>query len=652
MPATIATLTTKESPTWCPGCVLPGTLIHSNPSVKRAETIKSGERVLGKDGRFHKVTEVMVHRHKGKMYRIISKCFGSTTLTPEHPVLCARRKILAGHNKTFTVEWVRADSLKKGDYLVYPIPYDIEDKDTIKIKWGKSRMDRKSKQLPTNIQVDANLLRLAGYYIAEGHAHKREVVFTFNRNEIRYVDDVRSIVKNLFGLDTTSKTREDKNTCDVSINSPSLARLFVKWFGTGAENKTMPHFILILPPAKQKELIKGLWRGDGYVSKKKAGYKTISKLLTEQIKMLLLRQSIVPSISENKPSGTHKKSYNIEICGRKNLAMFNSLMLDKEHEIFGASTHQRFVLSKTHVFLPVRNIEIFDYDGDVYNFEVADVQSYVSENATLHNCGDFTILSTIKNAIVELGLEQHNTLIVSGIGCGSKTPHFVKTYGFEGLHGRALPIATGAKLANNKLDVIVVAGDGDAYGIGGNHFMHSMRRNLDITLIVQNNAVYGLTKGQTSPTSQKGFVSNSTPYGVLEEPVNPISWAIAAGATYVARGYALDINHLKTLIVNGVRHHGFALIDVFQPCTTYNKMNTAEWYKQRIYKLEESGHKPEDKVAALAKAEEWGDRIPIGLFFKVNKPTYEDGLPQIAQIPLVKQDITNVNIEPLLGKFA
>ncbi|MCX6815931.1 MAG: 2-oxoacid:ferredoxin oxidoreductase subunit beta [Candidatus Aenigmarchaeota archaeon] len=265
-------------------------------------------------------------------------------------------------------------------------------------------------------------------------------------------------------------------------------------------------------------------------------------------------------------------------------------------------------------------------------------------------CGDYTILGALKSALVELGLEQNEVLICSGIGCGSKTPHFVNTYGFEGLHGRSLPVATGAKLSNNKLTVIAIAGDGDTYGIGGNHFMHTMRRNLDITMIVQNNAIYGLTKGQTSPTSRKGFVSNSTPFGVLEEPVNPITWAIAAGATYVARGFAVDMNHLKELIVEGVRHKGFSLIDVLQPCTTYNKINTAEWYKQRVYKLDQN-HNPADKFAAIARGEEWGDRIPIGIFYKENKPTYEDGLPQLAT-PLVKQDITNVNIEPLLNKYA
>lgn len=266
-------------------------------------------------------------------------------------------------------------------------------------------------------------------------------------------------------------------------------------------------------------------------------------------------------------------------------------------------------------------------------------------------CGDFTILSTIKNAIAELQLTQENTVIVSGIGCGSKTPHFVRTYGFEGLHGRGLAVATGIKLANNKLSVIEVSGDGDTYGIGGNHFMHSMRRNLDITLIVQNNEVYGLTKGQTSPTSEKGFKSNSTPSGVLEEPVNPITWSIAAGATFVARGYAMDIMHLKKILMEAIKHKGFSIVDVFQPCTTYNKVQTADWYKQRIFKLEETGYEPTDKMAAMQMGQMWGEKIPIGIFYKEDKPTYEDGTPQIATTPLVHHDISNVDISPLLAKF-
>jgi len=266
-------------------------------------------------------------------------------------------------------------------------------------------------------------------------------------------------------------------------------------------------------------------------------------------------------------------------------------------------------------------------------------------------CGDFNILFTMKAALEELGIPRKDTVLVSGIGCGSKLPHFVKTYGFEGLHGRILPVATGIKLGNNKLTVIGVGGDGDAYGIGGNHYFHILRRNVDLTYVVQNNAVYGLTKGQTSPTSEQGFRSPSTPSGVLEEPVNPISSAIINGATYVARGFAYDVHHLKKLIIDGIRHKGFSIIDVFQPCVTYNKINTIQWYKDHIYKLEESGHDPNDRKKALEKAEEWNSKIPIGLFYKTKKPTYEDGLSQVVREPLAKQDISNVDISKILEKL-
>ena len=266
-------------------------------------------------------------------------------------------------------------------------------------------------------------------------------------------------------------------------------------------------------------------------------------------------------------------------------------------------------------------------------------------------CGDFSILSVLKLAIIDAKLEPSDTVIVSGIGCGSKTPHFLKTYGFEGLHGRALPAATGMKIANPKLNIVIVTGDGDGYGIGGNHFIHTARRNLNMTHIIQNNEVYGLTKGQTSPTSEKGFKSNSTPQGALEEPVNPIALAITMGATFVARGYALDIPGLKKMITEGIIHKGYAVIDIFEPCSTYNKINTPEWYKARIFKLEETGHDTSDKMKALEMAQMWGERIPVGVFYKKDKPTYEDGLPQNAEKPLTEHDISSVDITQLLDKY-
>jgi 2-oxoglutarate ferredoxin oxidoreductase subunit beta len=266
-------------------------------------------------------------------------------------------------------------------------------------------------------------------------------------------------------------------------------------------------------------------------------------------------------------------------------------------------------------------------------------------------CGNFNILEAVKTAIIELNLPAEDVLLVSGIGCGSKLPRYVKAYGFEGLHGRALPVATGAKLANQNLHVMVTAGDGDGYGIGGNHYLHIMRRNFDITYIVQNNAVYGLTKGQTSPTSQKGFKSPSTPSGVIEEPVNPVLWGIIGGATYVARGYAFEFKHLSRLIADGIKHKGFSLIDVLQPCHSYNKVNTVEWYKGHLYKLDNVRHDPADREQAMKRAGEMHPKMPIGLFYKANKPAYEDELPQIAEKPLAKQDITNIDLTDMMKRF-
>ena len=271
-------------------------------------------------------------------------------------------------------------------------------------------------------------------------------------------------------------------------------------------------------------------------------------------------------------------------------------------------------------------------------------------------CGDFGILNTIKQSIAELGEEKHNILIVTGIGCGSKVNHFIRTYGFEGLHGRPLPVATGAKLANPKLKVMVVAGDGDTYGIGGNHFLHSMRRNLDITLLVENNQVYGLTKGQASPTTEKGRASPSTPSGVIEEPINPMALAISAGATFVARAYSFDMQHFKNLILEAVNHKGFSLLDVFQTCPTYNRINTMQWYKDNLYNIDNNGHNPADKNAAMKLASEQhvDGKLAYGVFYREEgKFTYEgDVAANVTAVPPVEQDISGIDISPLMQKFS
>ncbi len=247
-------------------------------------------------------------------------------------------------------------------------------------------------------------------------------------------------------------------------------------------------------------------------------------------------------------------------------------------------------------------------------------------------CGDYGILEALRRALAEVGVPNEEVVVASGIGCSSQLPHFMKTYGIHGIHGRAVAIATGVKIANPRLKVVVVGGDGDGYGIGLNHMIHAARRNVGITYIVSNNQVYGLTTGQMSPTTLRGTKTKTTPFGSVDEPVNPLALALAAGATYVARGFSGDVPHLTQLIKSALVHRGFALVDVLSPCVTFNKVNTYDWFRARVYKLEESGHDLSDHVQAYKKALEWPTldpygKIPIGLFYRTEeRPTYEEEL--------------------------
>ncbi|SVA76676.1 uncharacterized protein METZ01_LOCUS129530, partial [marine metagenome] len=216
-------------------------------------------------------------------------------------------------------------------------------------------------------------------------------------------------------------------------------------------------------------------------------------------------------------------------------------------------------------------------------------------------CGDFGVLSGLQRAVSELGLQPHEILTISGIGCSSNFPGFFNSYGMHTLHGRALPHATGAKLANHEMNVIVTGGDGDGYGIGGNHFTHTSRRNLDVLYIVMDNQIYGLTTGQISPTSEAGMKTKSTPYGSIELPINPIASAITAGATWVARGYTGNIKQLTRLMIEGIQHKGFALLDVFSPCVTFNKVNTYQFFRPRVQPLEDIDHDTRDWKAGIEK---------------------------------------------------
>ncbi len=232
-------------------------------------------------------------------------------------------------------------------------------------------------------------------------------------------------------------------------------------------------------------------------------------------------------------------------------------------------------------------------------------------------CGDFGVLNSLRKACLDLGLKPHEILTISGIGCSSNFPGFFNSYGMHTLHGRSLAVATGAKMANHELTVFVTGGDGDGYGIGGNHFTHTARRNVDLTYIVMDNEIYGLTTGQLSPTSSLDMKTKSSPHGSIEFPFNPITSAIMNGATFVARGFSSDTKHLTMLMQQAIEHKGFSLISIFSPCITFNHDNTDAFFKPRIKKLEDEGHDPSDWKAACEKAMLWGDVIYTGLFTHV-----------------------------------
>jgi len=252
-------------------------------------------------------------------------------------------------------------------------------------------------------------------------------------------------------------------------------------------------------------------------------------------------------------------------------------------------------------------------------------------------CGDFAILKALDKAIDAAGIERTNLVLVSGIGQAAKLPHYVKANVFNGLHGRALPAATGIKLANHKLDVVITSGDGDMYGEGGNHLLHAMRRNIGVKVFVHNNQVYGLTKGQASPTSDIGFVTKIQTHGVVNPPLNPLAMAIVQDCSLVARTFAGDLEHMGAMMLAALTHRdGFALVDILQPCVSFNKRNTYQWYRERVKRIEDS-HDPFDRGKALELAFRWGDEIPIGIIYRSDRGSFESKLPVLKAGPLVEQ---------------
>jgi 2-oxoglutarate ferredoxin oxidoreductase subunit beta len=261
-------------------------------------------------------------------------------------------------------------------------------------------------------------------------------------------------------------------------------------------------------------------------------------------------------------------------------------------------------------------------------------------------CGLFGVFEALKRAAVSLSLAPEELAIVTGIGCHGRFNNYFKSYGFHGLHGRALPVAQGIKISNPSLTVIGVSGDGDAYSIGAGHFIHAVRRNVGLTYLVVNNSIYGLTEGQTSPTSARGFVSISTPFGSKEYPLDGPSLALAASGGFIARGFSGNVTHLSSIIQKGLSHRGFALIDILSPCVTHNKVNTYDWYKQNIFPLDErADYDCRDKKQAremLCGAE----KIPVGLIYSEERSPFEALVLPKPDKPIVFNDLTP-NLEKL-----
>jgi 2-oxoglutarate ferredoxin oxidoreductase subunit beta len=265
-------------------------------------------------------------------------------------------------------------------------------------------------------------------------------------------------------------------------------------------------------------------------------------------------------------------------------------------------------------------------------------------------CGNFSILQAVKEALVACRLRPRDVAFVSGIGQAAKAPHYLNVNLFDGLHGRSLPVATGLKLANPKMTVLVESGDGCNYGEGGNHFLAALRRNLDVTLLVHDNQVYGLTKGQASPTSETGFVTKAQPGGVASSPFNPVAVAVAMRAGFVARAFSGMVDHLAVIIQEAIAHRGFSLVDILQPCVSFNKVNTFSWYKSRCRELPPD-YDPANWEAAMKTAEEWGDAIPVGILYRNVRPTFESHFPALKEGPLVGKGVDRGLLAKVLESY-
>lgn len=283
---------------------------------------------------------------------------------------------------------------------------------------------------------------------------------------------------------------------------------------------------------------------------------------------------------------------------------------------------------------------------------MVDINEFEADRTTTWcpGCGNFPLRKALAEALTELDLKPENVAVMTGIGQAAKMPHYFRTNGFNGLHGRALPPAVAVSLLNPALTVIAATGDGDGYGEGGNHLLHTIRRNPNLAHFVHNNQIYGLTKGQASPTTHSGLETEVQPDGVTSEPFNPISFAVGMGASFIARSFVGKREHLVKMMKAAIQHRGYALLDILQPCVTFNKVNTYQWYNERVYELNED-YNETNRNEAFKKAQEWGDKIPIGIIYQKEKPIFRDNFAHLPDsLPLTKPE--SATMEEIIEYFA
>lgn len=409
-----------------PVCVLPEIEITTNPNEKKIEDVACGERVLSHDGCYHDVLKTMSRFFEGDAVSIKNR-LGLSTLTPEHKILAIKvpknpKFLHIKNKKKLTPDWIRADLLSKGDITLYPLPSEIEDTKYISVDISKKKWDFKSNSIPEKIAVDANFLRLSGYYLSEGSlcgkVTKTHLLFTFHINEESLADDVAQAIEKIFGVIAKHKQIPNHKTRTVTVNNVFIVRLFKKLFGVGAGNKAIPNFMLKLPLHKQAELLKGLWKGDGFFNFKvpRSGYSTISKKIANQIKLLLLRQGIIPSIyteDEKITNGVkHKQAYRIHVGNRQSLTKLIKIVLGDDVQFEKPQSNDAWC-DENFAYFPITSTRAKKYAGNVHNLLIDDAHSYTTSSLTLHNCGDrmSVYIKVEKNIITDIKFQT--------MGCGA-----------------------------------------------------------------------------------------------------------------------------------------------------------------------------------------------------------------------------------------